>query len=81
MFKLLPFWRKETPFIDQKCTYEKVTNNLGRALLPLIWTKSKRTATFFRETIPKILIGCLVHDMNMNMNAQSRFAVDLNERY
>ena len=28
-------------FIDQKCTYEKVTKNLGRALPPLIWTKSK----------------------------------------
>ena len=23
-FKLLAFWRKCTPFIDQKCTYEKV---------------------------------------------------------
>ena len=24
-FKILAFWRKKTPFIDQKCTYEKVT--------------------------------------------------------
>ena len=30
--KLLAFWRKETPFIDQKCTYEKVPKKLGRAL-------------------------------------------------
>ena len=52
-FKLLAFWRKMTPFIDQKCTYEKVTKNLCMALPPSpIWTKSKRTATFFRETVP-----------------------------
>ena len=30
--KLLAFWRKETPFIDQKCTYEEVTKNFGRHL-------------------------------------------------
>ena len=24
--------REKTPFVDQKCTYEKVTKNLGRAL-------------------------------------------------
>ena len=31
-----------TPFIDQKCTYEKVPKNLGSALPPpLIWTNSK----------------------------------------
>ena len=46
-FKLLAFWRKQTPFVEQKCTYENVTKNLGRALPPLIWTKSKRAATFF----------------------------------
>ena len=45
-FKLLAFWRKKTPFIGQKYTYENVTKNLGRALPPLIWTKSKRTAAF-----------------------------------
>ena len=33
-FKLLAFWRKHTAFIDQKCTYEKVTKNLGKALPP-----------------------------------------------
>ena len=33
-FKLLAFCRKYTPFIDQKCTYEKWTKNLGRALPP-----------------------------------------------
>ena len=26
---MLAFWRKETPFIDQKCTYEKVPKKLG----------------------------------------------------
>ena len=31
-FKLLAFRRKKTPFIDQKCTHENVTKNLGRAL-------------------------------------------------
>ena len=38
-------------FNDQKCTYKKVTKKLGRAL-SLIWTKSKRTAVFSRETVP-----------------------------
>ena len=33
-FKSLAFWRKQFPFIDQKCTYEKVPKNLGRALPP-----------------------------------------------
>ena len=40
------------PQIDPIYTVcEKRTKNLGRALpSPLIWTKSKRTATLFRET-------------------------------
>ena len=42
-------------FYWQKCTYEKVTKNLGRALHPLMWTKSIITATFFRETFPNHL--------------------------
>ena len=33
-FILLAFWKKETPFVDQKCTYEKVPKNLDRALPP-----------------------------------------------
>ena len=39
------------PQIDPLYTVcEKLTKNLGRALpSPLIWTKSKRTATFFLE--------------------------------
>ena len=45
-FKSLAFWRKNTPFIDQKCTYEKVPK-IGQGLPPpLIRTKSKRTAVF-----------------------------------
>ena len=35
-FKLLAFWRKLTPFIDQKCTYEKVTKIWAGPSLPLI---------------------------------------------
>ena len=47
-FKLLAFCRKQTPFIDRKCTYEKVTKNwAGSPPPPLIWKKSKRKATFF----------------------------------
>ena len=46
-FKLLAFWGKQTPFIDQKCTYKKVTKNWAGPSHPLIWTKSKRTAAFF----------------------------------
>ena len=46
-FKSLAFWRKKTPFIDQKCTYEKVPKNwAGPPPPPLIWTKSKKTAVF-----------------------------------
>ena len=46
-FKLLAFWRK-TQFSDQKCTYENVTKNLGRALPhPPHLDKIKRRATFF----------------------------------
>ena len=42
------------PQIHPKYTVcEKWTKKLGKALPPLIWTKSKRTATFFRETFPK----------------------------
>ena len=52
-FKLLAFWRKLTPFIDQKCIYEKVTKNLGRALPPpLIWTKSKKNSNYFSWNHP-----------------------------
>ena len=35
--------------------------NLGRALPPLIWTKSKRTAVFPRETVPKSLESAVLH--------------------
>ena len=48
LFKLLAFLRKWTSFIDQKCTCEKVTKNLVRALSPPpSFGQSKRTATFF----------------------------------
>ena len=43
------------PQIDPIYTVcEKWTKKLGRAPPPIIWTKSKRTATFFRETFPKL---------------------------
>ena len=38
--------------IDKKCSQEKVPKNLGMEGPPLIWTKSKRTAAFFREPFP-----------------------------
>ena len=44
-FKSLALWRKKTPFIDQKCFYEKVPKNWAGPPHPLIWTKSK-TAVF-----------------------------------
>ena len=40
-FKFLVFWRKWTPFIDQKYNPEKVPKNWARPSLPLIWTKFK----------------------------------------
>ena len=37
----------------QKCTYEKVTKNLGMALPPLSFGQNpKEQQLFFRETIP-----------------------------
>ena len=74
-FKLLAFWRKYTPFIDQKCTYEKVTKKLGRALpLPLIWTTSKSRAFFFRETFPH-MSRYITYAKYLQL--QSGFVVDL----
>ena len=52
-FKLLAFWRKKAPFIDQKCTYEEVTQNMGWALpLPPPLNKIQKNSSFFRETFP-----------------------------
>ena len=47
-FKLLAFWRKQTPFIDQKCTYEKV-KKFGQGLPPPHldkMQKNRKTETF-----------------------------------
>ena len=52
-FKLLSFWRKYTPFIDQKCTYETVAKNLGRALPPPDLEKIQKNSSFFRDVVPK----------------------------
>ena len=51
-FKLLALGRKQTPFIDQKCTYKSGQKFGQGPPPPLIWTKLKRTATFFREAFP-----------------------------
>ena len=42
-FKLSAFWRIETPFINQKCTYENVPKKIGQGPQSpsLIWTKYK----------------------------------------
>ena len=44
--------------------YEKVPNKIGQGPPPppLIWTKSKRTAIFPRETVPRILL-VMVHTL------------------
>ena len=41
-------------FYWPKSTYEKATKNLCRAP-PLVWTKSKRTAAFFRDPFPYVM--------------------------
>ena len=54
-FKLLAFWRKWTPFIDQKCTYEKVKKKFGQGApppSPPIGQNPKEEQLFFRETFP-----------------------------
>ena len=45
-FKSLAFWRKQFPFIAQKCTYEKVPKNLGRALPPHLDKIQKNSSIF-----------------------------------
>ena len=44
--------------------YEKVPKKIGQGppQTPLIWTKSKRTAIFPRETVPRILL-VMVHTL------------------
>ena len=49
-FRLLAFWRKKTPFIDQNAPLKMCQKAWSGP--PLICTKSKRTA-FFQETVPK----------------------------
>ena len=56
--QIIGIWRKSTPLIDQKCTYEKVPTNFGRALPPHIWTKSKRRAISSREIFPMAKNQC-----------------------
>ena len=53
-FKLLAFWRKKTPIIDQQCTYEKVPEkNLGRALPPPSdLDKIQKNSSFFSGSRP-----------------------------
>ena len=61
-FKLLAFGGKKTPFIDQKCTSEKVTKNLGMPPPPHL-DKIQKNSNFFRETFPKAIhleLGCLL---------------------
>ena len=53
-FKLLAFWREWTPFIDQKCTYEKGTKNLGSALPPPHLDKIQKNSSIFREIFPQM---------------------------
>ena len=50
-FKLLAFWRKYTPFIDQKCTYEKVTKILRRALPPPHLDKIQKNRYFLKPSL------------------------------
>ena len=43
---------KEEDSFNQKCTYEKVTKILDRALPPPHLDKIQKNSNFFRETIP-----------------------------
>ena len=54
MFKLLAFWRKYTPFIDQKALMKR-RQKICAGPPPLVWTKSKRTAAFFRDPFPYVM--------------------------
>ena len=51
-FKLLAFWRKWTPFIDQKCTFEKVPKKLGRALPTPSFGQNAKEKQFFSGNLP-----------------------------
>ena len=52
-FKLLAFWRKYTPFIDQKCTYKKVTKQFVHVPPPPDLDKIQKNSSFFRDIVPK----------------------------
>ena len=45
------YTKEETPLLAKNAPLENATKNLGSPL-PLIWTKSKRTAVFSQETFP-----------------------------
>ena len=48
-------------FIGQKYTSWKCDKKTGQVSPPpLIWTKSKRAAVFFRENVPKFGWGCIL---------------------
>ena len=51
-FKLLALWRKKTPFLDQKCTYEKVPKKLGMALPPPSFGQNPKEQLLFSVNRP-----------------------------
>ena len=49
-FKLLVFWQKKTPLLNKNAPLGNVPKKIGRALPPIIWTKSKRKHFFSGES-------------------------------
>ena len=54
----MAFRRKQTPFIGQKCTYEKGTKNLGRALPPSSFGQNPKEQLLF------FVKPSLIHSLN-----------------
>ena len=65
---LPPIWTRGKTFFGRqkrkRQTYEKVPKNSGSVLPPLIWTKSKRTAAFFRNPSLILITGLLIRGEN-----------------
>ena len=60
-FKLLAFCKKQTPFIDQKCTYEKVAKNWAGPSSPTFGQNPKEQQFFLVKPSPIFNKTMMVH--------------------
>ena len=63
-----------TPFINQKCTYEKVPKIWAGPSVPLTWTKFKRTAVFPHETDKKKQVSIIMKAIMVMLRTEELMA-------